>query len=135
MPATGTLNEQVIEATVSGPDGANRLFTCTGQAWTYIWLGDNQQSVPTFTFLVGPELPRPQFYRAIASASVTSSGVNVMGTGGWGSVSIESVEADWDDESSRTQVRVEFNATTGPGIHPSVQRVSYNVTILGEIPA
>ena len=32
MPATTTTNEQVVEAVVSGPDTANRLYTCTGQA-------------------------------------------------------------------------------------------------------
>jgi hypothetical protein len=135
MPATNTQNEQVIEAAISGPDGANRLITCTGQAWTPIWLGENQQTMPTYTFLVGPELPRPEFYRAIASASVTSFGVYVGGNGGWHSLSIESVEADWDDESGRTQVRVELNATTGPGINLSVQRIGYTATVLGETPA
>jgi len=32
MPLTTTENEQVIEAVVSGPAPANRLYTCTGRA-------------------------------------------------------------------------------------------------------
>ena len=32
MPETNTIGEQVLEAVVAGPDGANRLFTVTGAA-------------------------------------------------------------------------------------------------------
>jgi hypothetical protein len=32
MPITNAIGEQVIEAVVAGPDGANRLFTITGAA-------------------------------------------------------------------------------------------------------
>ena len=32
MPATDAIGEQVIEAVVAGPDGANRLFTVIGAA-------------------------------------------------------------------------------------------------------
>jgi hypothetical protein len=137
MPATQTQNEQVIEAVVSGPDGANRLFTCTGQAWAYMWLGPSRNAAQTWTFLIGPALPRPQFHRAIASASVAAYGVygSDPTVSGWHVLAFDSVEADWDDESGRTEMRVEVRMETGPGINMALQRIGYSATVLAELPA
>jgi hypothetical protein len=76
MPVANTIGEQILEAVVAGPDGANRLFTVTGAANVQILTsGDTDDPVtPTWTFLVGPTLKHTQFYRAIASASVASQG-------------------------------------------------------------
>jgi hypothetical protein len=79
MPATNTIGEQVLEAVVTGPDGANRLFTCTGIANVQMSLTRTQeQATETWTFLVGPSLPRPQFYRAIGTASVSLQTVDIQ---------------------------------------------------------
>jgi hypothetical protein len=76
MPVANTIGEQILEAVVVGPDGANRPFTVTGAANVQILTsGDTDDPVtPTWTFLVGPTLKHTQFYRAIASASVASQG-------------------------------------------------------------
>ena len=80
MPATNTIGEQVLEAVVTGPDGANRLLTCTGIANVQMSLTRTQeQTTETWTFLVGPTLPRPQFYRAIGTASVSLQTVDIQG--------------------------------------------------------
>ncbi len=58
MPVANTIGEQILEAVVAGPDGANRLFTVTGAANVQILTsGDTDDPVtPTWTFLVGPTL-------------------------------------------------------------------------------
>src|ERR1043166_9240303 len=109
MPVTNTTGEQVLEAVVAGPDEANRLFTVTGAANANIFVsGGQQQQVQTWTFLVGPVFTRRQFYRAIAAASVSSQSLNVQTAPGNFQIQINSVEADWDDESGRVEVRVEL---------------------------
>jgi len=72
VPTTNTTGEQVLEAAVSGPDGANRLFICTGIGNVKMSLGRNQEQITeTWTFFVGPPLNRTQFHRAIGTASVS----------------------------------------------------------------
>jgi hypothetical protein len=72
MPTTDAIGEQVIEAVVAGPDGANRLLTVTGAANLSIQATGQQRTTETWTFLVGPTLTRLQFHRAIGTASVAS---------------------------------------------------------------
>ena len=72
MPTANTTGEQVLEAVVAGPDGANRLYTVTGAAGVAINVSGGQQQTQTWTFLVGPTFARGQFYRAIGTASVSS---------------------------------------------------------------
>ena len=54
MPTTDAIGEQVIEAVVAGPDGANRLFTVIGAANLSIQATRQQRPTETWTFLVGP---------------------------------------------------------------------------------
>ena len=78
MPTTDAIGEQVIEAVVAGPDGANRLFTISGAANVCIEATRQQRTTETWTFLVGPPLTRLQFHRAIGTASVASQIVSVQ---------------------------------------------------------
>jgi len=140
MPVTTTIGEQVLEAVVAGPDEANRLFTITGAANVGISVSENQQKTETWTFLVGPTFTRAQLYRAIGAALVSSQFVYVnppppMGTGWTGSfqVQINSVEADWDDESGRVEVRVEVLLGAGQSTSVTINQLRYWVTILARI--
>ncbi|MGC2352029.1 MAG: hypothetical protein WA496_01400 [Candidatus Udaeobacter sp.] len=134
MPAANTTGEQVLEAVVAGPDEANRLFTVTGAANVNIATSGGQQQVQTFTFLVGPAFTRQQFYRAIGAASVSSQFVNVQTAPGSFQVQINSVEADWDDESGRVEVRVELFLSASGGINNvSIYQLRYWVTILAQV--
>src|SRR5260370_34512373 len=102
MPATNTIGEQVLEAVVTGPDGANRLFTCTGIANVQMSLTRTQeQTTETWTFLVGPTLPRPQFYRAIGTAYVALQTVDIIGEPAGLTVHDGSVRAAKDDGYDR----------------------------------
>lgn len=134
MPTTNTIGEHVLEAVVAGPDQANRLFTITGAANVNISVSAGEQKTETWTFLVGPAFTRGQLYRAIGTASVTSQFVNVRTVPGNFQVQVNSVEADWDDESGRVEVRVEVNLSAGgPGVSFSTNQLRYWVTILAQI--
>ena len=137
MPLTNTENDQTIEAVVSGPDGANRLFVCTGQANTGEWMGPGQQVQKTWTFHIGPELPHPQFRRATASAyfAAFASFVADPTANGWYALNLVSVEADWDDDRGKAEVRVEVNLQTGPGTNLQLLRTGYSATVLAQLPA
>jgi len=135
MPVTQTTGEQVLEAVVAGPDGANRLFTITGVANAFVSVNAGQQKTETWTFLVGPTFTRGQFYRAIAIASVANQIVNVLPPApGTFQVGINSVEADWDDESGRVEVRVEIFLSANAGVNNvNINQLRYWVTILAQV--
>ena len=133
MPTANTTGEQVLEAVVAGPDEANRLFTITGAASVFSSVNANQQKTETWTFLVGPAFTRGQLYRAIGTASVSSQFVNVQTAPANFQVQINSVEADWDDESGRIEVRVEVNLSAGTGVSVNINQLRYWVTILAQL--
>ena len=133
MPTTNTTGEHVLEAVVAGPDGANRLFTVTGATNVGISVSGQQQQTQTWTFLVGPTFTRSQFYRAIGTASVSFQFVNVRTVPGNFTVQINSVEADWDDESGRVEVRVEVLLACDAGMNAGINQLRYWVTILAQI--
>ena len=133
MPTTNTTGEQVLEAAVSGPDGANRLFICTGIANVQMSLGrDQEQITETWTFFVGPNLTRTQFYRAIGTASVSFQTMDILGAPAGFTVQIVSIEADWDDESERVEVRVEVLLSSSL-TSIDITQLRYWVTILAQI--
>ncbi len=135
MPVTQTTGEQVVEAVVAGPDEANRLFTITGVANAFVSVNAGQQKTETWTFLVGPTFTRGQLYRAIGIASVANQIVNVLPPApGNFQVGINSVEADWDDESGRVEVRVEIFLSANAGVNNvNINQLRYWVTILAQV--
>jgi len=121
----------VIEAAVAGPDEANRLFSITGTANVSISVSGRDRT-ETWTFLVGPVFTRGQLYRAIGTASVSSQSANVQTAPAIFQLQINSVEADWDDESGRVEVRVEVFATASASMSMSISQLRYWVTILAQ---
>jgi hypothetical protein len=132
MPITDAIGEQVIEAVVAGPDGANRLFTVTGAANLSIHATGQQRTTETWTFLVGPTLTRLQFHRAIGTASVASQIVSVQTQPREFTVNVHSVEADWDDENQRVKVRVEISVISN-GATVEITQIRYWVAILAQM--
>ena len=132
MPVTNAIGEQVLEAVVAGPDGANRLFTVTGAANLCIQATRQQRSTETWTFLVGPTLTRLQFHRAIGTASVASQTVSVQTPPREFTVNVHSVEADWDDENQRVKVRVEIGVMSD-GATVEITQIRYWVAILAQM--
>jgi hypothetical protein len=132
MPVTNAIGEQVIEAVVGGPEGANRLFTVTGVADLCIQATRQQRSTETWTFLVGPTLTRSQFHRAIGTASVASQIVSVQTAPREFTINVHSVEADWDDEDQRVRVRVEIGLISN-GATVEITQIRYWAAILAEM--
>lgn len=132
MPTTDAIGEQVIEAVVAGPDGANRLFTVIGAANLSIQATRQQRTIETWTFLVGPTLTRLQFHRAIGTASVASQTVSIQTPPREFTVNVHSVEADWDDENQRVKVRVEIGVMSD-GATVEITQIRYWVAILAQM--
>ncbi|MCI0455230.1 MAG: hypothetical protein L0Y68_09590 [Candidatus Dadabacteria bacterium] len=132
---TNIENLQQIEAVVSGPDNANRLFIVTGVAPANLSALHNQTQKETFTFLIGPILTRRQFVKAIATASLNR--VFLFAPSAPTSISnswlVSFVDADWDDESGQVEVRFEVSVSSGPNTTSTVTGVSFQATILAEI--
>ena len=132
MPTTDAIGEQVIEAVIAGPEGANRLFTISGAANVCIEATRQQRTTETWTFLVGPPLTRLQFHRAIGTASIASQIVSVQNTPREFTVNIHSVEADWDDENQRVNVRVEIGIIAN-GATVTITQIRYWIAILAQL--
>ncbi|HUX07335.1 MAG TPA: hypothetical protein VMX35_08485 [Acidobacteriota bacterium] len=122
----GLENHQELEVAVSGPEGADRLFIYTGIAVlnfkgesVHHWKRD------TITFLVGRNFGAGQFRRATASAALASIyNDNVSNDAGW---AVDSVDADWDDESKKVQVKADLAVRDTDGY---IYRISYEVFVL-----
>ena len=133
MPVVSTAQDHVLEAVVNGPDGANRLYTCTGVALSSLQVsGAGQVTNTIITFPIGPVLQRRQFIRAIATATpdlqVYGQVLPLQLT-----LQVVSVEADWDDESGRAEVRVELSLYAAAQTWLTVGQVRYWATILAEV--
>lgn len=135
IPTNQIENLQQIEAVVAGPDGANRLFTVTGQFNSGVFATGSQQT-QTFTVLLGPVFTRQQFFRAICTASIakTSFGAHTApGDYRWG---ITSSDADWDDESGQVELRIEvFAFSNGTNNFTQLDALAFQVTILAALAA
>lgn len=132
-------NPQEMTVVVSGPEDANRLIICTGEA-EIISSASESNNVKTYTFLVGPTLERRQFFRAIVSAGLTRPSFRILpGASTTDHISatwnVVSADADWDDESGQVEVRVEVQVAAGPSTQGELRGFSYNVSILAVLPA
>jgi hypothetical protein len=139
IPTNQVQNLQQIEAVVAGPDGANRLFTTTGQlnvGFGAFSQGPGQvQQKETFTVLIGPVLTRQQFFRAIATASLSNAASNLQSAPpssvAW---SIIGIDADWDDESGQVELRVEVQVTvSGQSNSATIGSLAFQATILAAL--
>jgi hypothetical protein len=122
------VNAQVVEIWVTGPEGANRLFLCSGLA-NVQWTGwqSGQQQRDSFTFLVGPVFARQEVVRATCAAGIT--GFNITGNAfSQGYATILNSDADWDDESGKVQVKIDVEGYGPYGI----RGFDYNVMILAQ---
>ena len=136
IPPASVQNLQQVEAYVSGPDTANRLLTISGQfdAVTSVVGSANtsEQSSTTFSVLIGPVLTHNQFFKAIATGSITNISFDNEGTTpfftNW---NITSIDADWDDESGQVELTIEvFLKAYGANNNTILGGLNFQVTIL-----
>jgi hypothetical protein len=134
---------QQLEVAVAGPEGANRLFTITGQFDPQLGVRGGEQPLEkkeTFTVLIGPVLTRLQFFRAIATASLVKTDVVVLSAGepftqafGWG---IVGTDADWDDEAKQVELRIEVSVSvSGRENTVAIGGLAFQVMILAAVVA
>lgn len=128
-------NLQVLEATVSGPDGANRLFTISANLPQGVYVSSNSGNIATqketYAIRVGPILKRQQFHRAIASASLTNFSCSPGAGAGW---LVVMVDADWDDETQQVEVSVEVAVSvTGTNVYANIAGFGFQVNILATV--
>ena len=133
-------NAQEIQVSVSGPEDANRLILCSGDANVFVQ-ATNDEVNTSWSFLVGPILQRRQFLRAIISSGLTKFGIGAVQADGALNVgahwTIVSADADWDDESGQVEVRVEINVNTqgsSSTVNAYTNGISYHVSILAALP-
>ena len=138
---TAGLSDQQEIAIPLGTQPVSSLIICTGKAAL-----DLSQAERNYFFRIGPSLSRNQFLRAISSAGFATlvintpptlaapEGMSLLATpGGSQRCSIESVDADWDDELNQVRVRLEISESPG-GMSPTPQItvVNYTVHIVAE---
>jgi hypothetical protein len=132
-------NLQQIEAIVAGPDGATRLYTIAGRLGDgvnrLLGAGEGRPGFDTFTCLIGPTFTRQQFVRAIASAWVTTTKFSLVVQPTLNlALGIKEVDADWDDESGRVELRIEVFVQIGePTSVADINSLGFQVTILAAV--
>lgn len=124
------INPQQMEVAVNGTDGATHLILCTGVAELC------PVSHETYTFLVGPQISRRQFVGVIASGSLSTiqgydknpADDNMAVEVG---ASLVLINGYYDDEAGQVKIRAEISPTKTT----TKLAISYNVSILAELPS
>jgi len=138
VPLTDT-SEQEIEVWVSGPGEANRMFVVNGIARMRLEIADMQEvggrlvtAKETFTVLVGPVLTNAQFLRAVATATPNAMDFYFVKADGWEAWAVHEVDADFDDETGRTELRIEAEVQAA-GRRVGMNSISFQATILAAL--
>ena len=118
------INTQHMEVAVNGPDGATHLILCTGIAD----LGF--VSHETYTFLVGPQISRRQFVGSIASGALSAIQGHERNPTREVDANLILIDANYDDKSGQVKVSAEVSSS----IAMAKLAISYNVSILAELP-
>jgi hypothetical protein len=101
--------QSVLVEGISGPGGADRMYITAGVLQTW--------GPGAFAGLIDPILEPGQFRRAIASASLMSTGKE------YGVVyTLSEVDADWDDESGKVELRFSLD---GEAIQIAFQLITF----------
>ena len=126
---------QHVAVGVSGPDGANRMFITTGRVTTNQTAVANQTTKENYSIHVEPFLSVSQFRRAIASVAFAELELVDYNAGQYDGMRwrIEDVDADFDDELGKVELRFTIEVkTTGSG-STRVGPVSFTVTSLARV--
>ena len=135
IPPEQVQNLQQIEVYVTGPDTANRLVTVSGQfdigQTVYGQPNNYGQSTNTYSVLIGPVMTNRQFYKAIGTGAIIKIFSNQQTLPSGANWNINSIDADWDDESGQVELRMEV-FVQAYGANNSVQAggLNFQATIL-----
>ncbi|MBA3725819.1 MAG: hypothetical protein H0W86_05055 [Armatimonadetes bacterium] len=137
MPQTIQIqNLQVMEVVVAGPGNANRLFITTGVADGAIGAfssGGTANQQETFVALIDPVLTPGQFVKATAMISLLDVSEQASAFG-FSRHRVDSIDADWDDQSGKIKVSFEVEVTVnGANNSVNLNRVGIQVTTLAAV--
>jgi len=141
QPVVAT-NQQTMEFVVTGPGNANRVFITTGMAQVSLEAfhpGGVAVGVTTqkgsFRVLINPVLTAGQFHKATATASLAdvthNAGDPAQST--FARWVIDEVEATWDDESGKIQLRIDASVQALGGADNILNAVAFQVTTLATV--
>jgi hypothetical protein len=131
------VSEQLMEVEVAGPDDANTMYLATGLARFSLTASQAQTKKENFAVHVGPSLSVEAFRRSIATVSLAQvrfhdyspADADIMR---W---EIEEVDADFDDEAEKVELRFTLEVQASTSSATSLQTVSYWVGILAAMPS
>jgi hypothetical protein len=127
-------NVQKMEFDVTTAEGPCRVTVVTGTLPAGLVANSATQSL-SLTALLDPTLNPGQFRKATAMAALAATGANLGAPAtptSAVSFSIDGVEANFDGQSGRTELRVDLTVEVAVGT-AAIQRVAFQVTTLAKL--
>ena len=127
-------NLQKLEYDVTTAAGPSHVTVVTGMISANVQAGSNSNQSGSFKALVDPQLNPGQFIKATATASMNSLFFQLGVTPGFAVWRIDEVEATFDDESGRVQLRVDATVgSSGNNSNTQLVAIGFQVTTLAKI--
>jgi len=124
-------NVQKMEFDVTTAEGPCRVTVVTGTLPAGLVANSGTQSL-SLTALVDPTLNPGQFRKATATAALAATGANLGAPTSAFSFSIDGVEANFDGQTGRTELRVDLTLEVSGGT-AAIPRVAFQVTTLAKL--
>jgi hypothetical protein len=122
-------NVQKMEFDVTTAEGPCRVTVVTGTLPAGLVANSGTQSL-SLTALVDPTLNPGQSRKATATAALAAAGANLGAPTSAFSFSVDGVEANFDGQTGRTELRVDLTVSGGTAAIP---RIAFQVTTLAKL--
>ena len=124
-------NVQKMEFDVTTAEGSCRVTVVTGTLPAGLVANSGTQSL-SLTALVDPTLNPGQFRKATATAALAAAGANLGAPTSAFSFSVDGVEANFDGQTGRTELRVDLTVDVSGGT-AAIPRIAFQVTTLAKL--
>jgi hypothetical protein len=124
-------NVQKMEFDVTTAEGPCRVTVVTGTLPAGLVANSGTQSL-SLTALVDPTLNPGQFRKATATAALAAAGANLGAPTSAFSFSVDGVEANFDGQTGRTELRVDLTVDVSGGT-AAIPRIAFQVTTLAKL--
>jgi len=129
-------NIEKVEFDVTTAEGPCRVTVITGNLPAAVQAFSNSEQLisqsASVTALVDPTSAPGQFRKAAATAALASTVANATAVPSSSRFSIDQVEATLDDESGRTEIRVDVTVAVANG-NVFVSGITFQVTTLAKL--
>ena len=124
---------QKMEFDVTTAEGPCRVTVVTGMLTAGLLANSGTQSL-SLTALVDPTLSPGQFRKATATAALvsTEAGLNASPTQNIFAFSVDGVEASFDGQTGRTELRVDLTVSVSNG-SAVIQKITFQVMTLAKL--